>query len=85
MPLPQTPVSGMYNKHGGKTRLTFKLDQDELWIGTKGEDSVNKVAELFVTFKLLPSDLGILIILIDHNQITFSYPFSQNFICIAFI
>jgi len=35
-PLPQTPLSGMYNKYGGKTRLTFKLDTDELWIGTKG-------------------------------------------------
>jgi len=36
VPLPPTPLSGMYNKYGGKTRLTFKLDQDELWIGTKG-------------------------------------------------
>lgn len=37
MPLPNTPLSGMYNKYGGKTRLTFKLDSDELWIGTKGK------------------------------------------------
>lgn len=27
----------MYNKSGGKVRLTFKLEQDQLWIGTKGE------------------------------------------------
>lgn len=40
MALPQTPISGMYNKNGGKTRLTFKLDQDELWIGTKGTNTV---------------------------------------------
>lgn len=36
MALPQTPLTGMYNKYGGKTRLTFKLDSDEVWIGTKG-------------------------------------------------
>jgi len=35
-PLPPVPLSGMYNKHGGKVRLTFKLEQDQLWIGTKG-------------------------------------------------
>ena len=29
------PLSGMYNKSGGKVRLTFKLEQDQLWIGTK--------------------------------------------------
>lgn len=34
-PLPPVPLSGMYNKHGGKVRLTFKLEQDQLWIGTK--------------------------------------------------
>ena len=34
-PLPPCPISGMYNKSGGKVRLTFKLDQDQLWIGTK--------------------------------------------------
>lgn len=28
----------MYNKSGGKVRLTFKLEQDQLWIGTKGND-----------------------------------------------
>ncbi|NXJ09472.1 UBFD1 protein, partial [Odontophorus gujanensis] len=33
--LPPVPLSGMYNKSGGKVRLTFKLEQDQLWIGTK--------------------------------------------------
>lgn len=27
----------MYNKYGGKVRLTFKLELDQLWIGTKGK------------------------------------------------
>lgn len=35
-PLPHTPISGMYNKSGGKVRLTFKLEVDQLWLGTKG-------------------------------------------------
>ena len=34
-PLPTVPISGMLNKHGGKVRLTFKLELDQLWIGTK--------------------------------------------------
>ncbi|XP_050547939.1 ubiquitin domain-containing protein UBFD1-like [Daktulosphaira vitifoliae] len=34
-PLPPHPLSGMLNKHGGKVRLTFKLELDQLWIGTK--------------------------------------------------
>ncbi|XP_043284278.1 ubiquitin domain-containing protein UBFD1-like isoform X2 [Venturia canescens] len=34
-PLPNFPLSGMLNKLGGKVRLTFKLEQDQLWIGTK--------------------------------------------------
>lgn len=25
----------MLNKHGGKVRFTFKLELDQLWIGTK--------------------------------------------------
>ena len=25
----------MLNKHGGKVRLTFKLELDQVWIGTK--------------------------------------------------
>ncbi|CAG0879523.1 unnamed protein product [Darwinula stevensoni] len=33
--LPPFPISGMVNKHGGKVRLTFKLEADQLWIGTK--------------------------------------------------
>ena len=36
-PLPHVPLSGMYNKSGGKVRLTFKMEQDQLWIGTKGK------------------------------------------------
>lgn len=34
-PLPPHPLSGMLNKHGGKVRLTFKMDVGQLWIGTK--------------------------------------------------
>ncbi|CAG2187010.1 Ubiquitin domain-containing protein UBFD1 [Mytilus edulis] len=37
-PLPPTPVAGMCNKSGGKVRLTFKLELDQVWIGTKGRD-----------------------------------------------
>ena len=33
--LPSVPLAGMLNKHGGKVRLTFKLELDQLWIGTK--------------------------------------------------
>jgi len=33
--LPLHPLSGMYNKRGGKVRLTFKLEVDQLWLGTK--------------------------------------------------
>ena len=33
--LPLEPLSGMLNKSGGKVRLTFKLEADQLWIGTK--------------------------------------------------
>ncbi|XP_048575418.1 ubiquitin domain-containing protein UBFD1 isoform X2 [Nematostella vectensis] len=33
--LPTVPLSGMYNKYGGKVRLTFKLELDQLWLGTK--------------------------------------------------
>ena len=32
-PLPQQPLSGMLNKSGGKVRLTFKMDQGQVWIG----------------------------------------------------
>ncbi|XP_074647833.1 ubiquitin domain-containing protein UBFD1-like isoform X2 [Tubulanus polymorphus] len=34
-PLPPVPLSGMINKSGGKVRLTFKMEVDQLWIGTK--------------------------------------------------
>lgn len=40
-PLPPFPLSGMLNKSGGKVRLTFKLELDQLWIGTK--DRTDKV------------------------------------------
>ncbi|OAD52580.1 Ubiquitin domain-containing protein UBFD1 [Eufriesea mexicana] len=33
--LDKFPLAGMLNKSGGKVRLTFKLEQDQLWIGTK--------------------------------------------------
>lgn len=33
--LPPAPLSGMLNKHGGKVRLTFKLESDQLWLSTK--------------------------------------------------
>lgn len=33
--LPPIPLSGMLNKHGGKVRLTFKLEADQLWLSTK--------------------------------------------------
>ena len=34
-PLPSEPLYGMLNKSGGKVRLTFKLEADQLWLGTK--------------------------------------------------
>lgn len=33
--LPSAPLSGMLNKHGGKVRLTFKMDAGQVWIGSK--------------------------------------------------
>jgi len=33
--LPPFPLHGMYSSKGSKVRLTFKLENDELWIGTK--------------------------------------------------
>ncbi|KAL7302801.1 hypothetical protein TKK_0004840 [Trichogramma kaykai] len=35
MSLPLEPMKGMLNKSGGKVRLTFKMEADQLWIGTK--------------------------------------------------
>ncbi|CAG7786541.1 unnamed protein product [Allacma fusca] len=34
-PLPSLPLHGMVSSKGSKVRLTFKLANDELWIGTK--------------------------------------------------
>jgi len=34
-PLPPFPLHGMTSSKGSKVRLTFKLENDELWIGTK--------------------------------------------------
>lgn len=34
-PLPLEPLTGMVNKYQLKTRLTFKLETDELWVSTK--------------------------------------------------
>ena len=34
-PLPREPLHGMINKYNYKVRLTFKLEQDQLWVGTK--------------------------------------------------
>lgn len=34
-PLPADAISGMLNKHGSKVRLHFRLQQEQLWIGTK--------------------------------------------------
>jgi len=33
--LPTVPLSGMLNKSGGKVRLTFKMELDQVWLGTK--------------------------------------------------
>lgn len=33
-PLPAEPLYGMINKSGRKVRLTFKLEADQLWLGT---------------------------------------------------
>lgn len=41
-PLPSCPLAGMLNKNGGKVRLTFKLELDQLWIGTK--DRTEKIS-----------------------------------------
>ena len=46
-PLPAQPLSGMLNKFGAKVRLHFKLEMDQLWIGTKGE-SLLFICLLFV-------------------------------------
>lgn len=54
--LPTVPLSGMFNKSGGKVRLTFKLEQDQLWIGTKGELWLYDVLFLFFFLIANPHD-----------------------------
>ena len=61
--LPAVPLSGMYNKSGGKVRLTFKLEQDQLWIGTKGTGC----PRLFLAHCLWPQPL-----------LSFLFPFLQG-------
>ena len=39
-PLPPNPLGGMLNKYGGKVRLYFKTDIEQLWLGTNGELSL---------------------------------------------
>ena len=48
--LPHQPLSGMYNKSGGRVRLTFKLEQDQLWIGTKGRYQCSTLSFVSVAF-----------------------------------
>ena len=33
--LPMVPLAGMLNKTGGKVMLTFRLELDQVWLGTK--------------------------------------------------
>ena len=40
----------MYNKYGGKVRLTFKLELDQLWIGTKG----TYILGLYIFLRVVP-------------------------------
>jgi hypothetical protein len=66
--LPSAPLSGMLNKNGGKVRLTFKLEQDQVWIGTKerteklGMSSIKAVVseqiEGFEDYHILALQLG---------------------------
>jgi len=44
--LPQFPLVGMLNKSGGKVRLTFKLELDQVWIGTK--ERTDKIAMNYI-------------------------------------
>lgn len=34
---------GMYNKLGGKVRLIFKLEVDQIWFGIKGLNNVYNI------------------------------------------
>lgn len=42
-PLADYPLMGMLNKSGGKVRLTLKLEQDQLWIGTKDRTDIRSL------------------------------------------
>lgn len=65
----------MLNKHGGKVRLTFKLEQDQVWLGTRerteklGMSSIKGVAsepiEGFEHYHLL---VRILIVMFMFNS-----------------
>ena len=43
----------MYNKYGGKVRLTFKLQLDQLWIGTKGLLHIYLIAGSYFQFSAI--------------------------------
>jgi len=45
--LPSQPLSGMYNKSGNKVRLTFKMELNQVWIGTKGLQQCVCVCEVW--------------------------------------
>jgi len=67
-PLPDFPISGMVNKTGGKVRLTFKLELDQVWIGTKERTEkinmsqirrvVNEPIENYEQYHILGLQLG---------------------------
>jgi len=46
--LPPQPLSGMYNKSGNKVRLTFKMELNQVWIGTKGNVTLCRWQEAYV-------------------------------------
>lgn len=46
LPLPPAPLGGMLNKQGDKVRLTFKLEEDSLWIGTKARTDKVSMASI---------------------------------------
>lgn len=45
-PLPPFPLSGMLNKRGATVRLTFKLEFDQVWIGTKERTEKVQIASI---------------------------------------
>ena len=50
--MPSYPLSGMVNKSGGKVRLTFKMEMDQLWIGTKERTQKVPLNSIKVIFDL---------------------------------